>query len=45
MKHIMKSANANELVQAKVGVLDPGGSAKRCEVAAVLHRFINMLAE
>ncbi|MDO4552076.1 MAG: S-layer homology domain-containing protein, partial [Bacillota bacterium] len=33
-------ANANGLISGKgAGVLDPGGSAERCQVAAILERF------
>jgi hypothetical protein len=39
-------AVAESLIQGKGGgVLDPRGGAKRCECAAVLHRFLNMSAD
>ena len=39
-------ANANNLISGKgKGILDPGGNALRCEVAAILHRFCENVAK
>ena len=40
-KDAMSWANANKLINGKGnGILDPKGNARRCEVAAIVHRFI-----
>lgn len=39
-------ANANELITGKGnGILDPGGNALRCEVSAILLRFMEQIAK
>lgn len=42
----MSWANAGEFITGKGdGILDPGGYAKRCQVAAILHRFCETFAK
>lgn len=42
----LSMANATELINGRGnGVLDPLGNAKRCEVAAILHRFVQNIAD